>query len=182
VSTIGVIYSLLVGALVYREFDWRRVYPMLCETARLTGAIMLIISMATAMAWALTQSGFASKLSEALSRAPGGVAGFIALSILLFIVLGSILEGIPAIVLFGPLLFPIAQQLGMNEVHYAVIAVLAMSIGLFSPPFGVGYYGACAVGKCAPDAAAVAILPYVVALIVALIVIAVFPWLTVGFL
>jgi tripartite ATP-independent transporter DctM subunit len=182
VSTIGVIYSLLVGTLVYREFDWRRVYPMLGETARLTGAIMLIISMATAMAWALTQSGFASTLSEALSHAPGGLAGFIALSILLFIVLGSILEGIPAIVLFGPLLFPIAKQLGMNEVHYAVIAVLAMSIGLFSPPFGVGYYGACAVGKCAPDAAALAILPYVVALIVALIVIAVFPWLTIGFL
>jgi tripartite ATP-independent transporter DctM subunit len=182
VSTVGVIYSLVVGTLVYREFDWRRTYPMLRETARLTGAIMLIISMATAMAWALTQSGFASKLSEALSHAPGGVAGFIALSILLFIVLGSVLEGIPAIVLFGPLLFPIAQQLGMNEVHYAVIAVLAMSIGLFSPPFGVGYYGACAVGKCAPDAAALTILPYVVALLVALIVIAVFPWLTIGFL
>jgi tripartite ATP-independent transporter DctM subunit len=182
VSTVGVVYSLLVGTLIYREFDWRRLYPMLRETARLTGAIMLIISMATAMGWALTQSGFASTLSEALSHAPGGAGGFMALSILLFIVLGSVLEGIPAIVLFGPLLFPIALELGINEVHYAIVAVLAMSIGLFSPPFGVGYYGACAVGKCEPDAAALAILPYVAALLVALVFIAAVPWLSLGFL
>jgi len=182
VSTIGVLYALVVGGLVYREFDWRRGYPMLCETARLTGAIMLIISMATAMGWALTQSGFATKLSVMLDQAPGGVAGFVTLSIVLFIVLGSVLEGIPAIVLFGPLLFPIAQHLGMNEVHYAIIAVLAMSIGLFAPPFGVGYYGACAVGKCDPDEAAIAIIPYVLALLAALIIIAAVPWLTVGFL
>jgi tripartite ATP-independent transporter DctM subunit len=182
VSTIGVLYALVVGGLVYREFDWRRSYPMLCETARLTGAIMLIISMATAMGWALTQSGFASRLSTALQHAPGGVAGFVVLSIVLFIVLGSVLEGIPAIVLFGPLLFPIAQALHMNEIHYAIIAVLAMSIGLFAPPFGVGYYGACAVGKCEPDAAAIAIIPYVLALLAALVVIAAVPWLTVGFL
>jgi tripartite ATP-independent transporter DctM subunit len=182
VSTVGVLYALVVGGLVYREFDWRRGYPMLCETARLTGAIMLIIAMATAMGWALTQSGFATKLAVVLDHAPGGVAGFVALSIILFIVLGSVLEGIPAIVLFGPLLFPIAHNLGMNEIHYAIIAVLSMSIGLFAPPFGVGYYGACAVGKCDPDEAAVAIVPYVLALLASLIVIAAIPWLTVGLL
>jgi tripartite ATP-independent transporter DctM subunit len=182
VSTVGVVYSLLVGVLVYREFDWRTVYPMLRETVRLTGAIMLIISTATAMGWALTQSGFASTLSEALSAAHGGKIGFIALSIVLFMVLGSVLEGIPAIVLFGPLLFPIAQKLGINEIHFAIIAVLAMSIGLFAPPLGVGYYGACAVGRCDPDAAALSILPYVGALIVGLIIVAVFPWLSIGFL
>lgn len=180
VSTVGIIYTLLVGIFVYREFDWRRSYPVLTETVRLTGAIMLIISTATAMGWALTQSGFASDLSEALSANSGGTFAFIALSIVLFIVLGSVLEGVPAIVLFGPLLFPIAQRLGMNEVHYAIVALLAMSIGLFAPPFGVGYYGACAVGKCEPDAAAFAIFPYVVALVGALIIIAAVPWLSTG--
>jgi TRAP-type C4-dicarboxylate transport system permease large subunit len=68
----------------------------------------------------------------------------------------------------------------MHEVHYAIVALLAMSIGLFSPPFGVGYYGACAVGKCEPDSAAFAIFPYVLALLAALIVIVAVPWLSVG--
>ena len=58
VSTIGIVYSILVGLLIYRRFDWRRLYPMLVETAGLSGAILLIIGAATGMAWALTQSGF----------------------------------------------------------------------------------------------------------------------------
>jgi tripartite ATP-independent transporter DctM subunit len=182
VSTIGVIYSAVVGIAVYREFDWRRIYPILCETASLTGAIMLIIATATAMGWALTQSGFAAELAQALAVAPGGRAGFIIFSIIVFMALGSVLEGIPAIVLFGPLLFPLAKQIGIHEIHYAVIVVLSLSIGLFAPPFGVGYYGACAVGKCDPQTAAFAILPYLGALILALIVIAAVPWLSIGFL
>ena len=74
-----------------------------------------------------------------------------AMSIVAFVVLGSVLEGIPAIVLFGPLLFPIARQLGIHEVHYSMVVILAMGIGLFAPPFGVGYYAACAIGKVNPD-------------------------------
>jgi tripartite ATP-independent transporter DctM subunit len=182
VSTIGVIYSVIVGLVIYREFDWRRVYPMLRDTANLTGSIMLIIAMATAMSWALTQSGFAATLAQMLEHAPGGKAGFIALSIVLFILLGMFLEGIPAIVLFGPLFFPIARELGVHDIHYAVIVILSMSIGLFAPPFGVSYYGACAIGKCDPGEASIAILPYLAALLAALIVIAAVPWLSIGFL
>ena len=62
-------------------------------------------------------------------------------------ILGSVLEGIPAIVLFGPLLFPVAKAMGVHEVHYAMVIILAMGIGLFAPPFGVGFYGACAIGR-----------------------------------
>lgn len=182
VSTIGIVYSLIVGIFIYREFDWRGIYPMMVETANLTGAIVFIIAMATAMSWGLTQSGFATQLAGALEHAPGGAFGFMVLSIVLFVVLGSVLEGIPAIVLFGPLLFPIARALGISDIHYAIVVILAMSIGLFTPPIGVGYYGACAVGKCDPTTAALAILPYLLALIVALALIAAIPWLSTGFL
>jgi tripartite ATP-independent transporter DctM subunit len=175
VSTVGIVYTLLVGALIYRELDWRRLYPMLRETASLSGAIMLIIATATAMAWALTQSGFAQQLATALAAMPGGSAGFLAASVVAFVVLGSVLEGIPAMVLFGPLLFPIATQLGINPIHYAIVAVLAMGIGLFAPPVGVGYYAACAIGKASADEAARRVVPYILALVVALVLIAAFP-------
>ncbi len=182
VSTVGIVYTVLVGVFVYREFDWRRLYPTLCDAASLTGAIMLILATATAMAWALTQSGFAQQLADALGKAPGGTAGFIALSIVLFGVLGSVLEGIPAIVLFGPLLFPIAKELGINEVYYAIVAVLAMGIGLFSPPLGAGYYAACAIGKLEPDLAVKRVVPYLLAIVFALALVASFPWLSTGLL
>ena len=182
VSTVGVVYTMAAGIFLYRQFDWRRLYPMLVETASLSGAILLIIGMATAMAWALTQSGFSRQLVTAMAALPGGQAGFFAVSIALFVVLGSVLEGIPAIVLFGPLLFPVARTLGVHEVHYAMVVILAMGIGLFAPPFGVGFYAACAIGRDSPDEAMGRVWPYLGALVVALIVVAALPWLSIGFL
>jgi tripartite ATP-independent transporter DctM subunit len=182
VSTIGIVYSFVIGLLVYRRFDWQRLMPMLIETACLSGAILLIIGTATGMAWGLTQSGFSRALAAAMTGLPGGSATFIAVSIVAFMVLGSVLEGIPAIVLFGPLLFPIARAVGVHEVHYAMIIILAMGIGLFAPPFGVGYYAACAIGRIDPAEGIRPIWGYLLALLVGLIVVAIFPWISIGFL
>jgi len=182
VSTIGIVYSILAGLLIYRRFDWRRLYPMLVETAGLSGAILLIIGAATGMAWSLTQSGFSALLANFMTSLPGGVPMFLAVSVVAFVILGSVLEGIPAIVLFGPLLFPIAKQVGVHEVHYAMVVVLAMGIGLFAPPFGVGYYAACAISRIHPDEGMKPILGYMLALLIGTIVVAAVPWISIGFL
>ncbi|MGI4794819.1 MAG: TRAP transporter large permease subunit [Janthinobacterium lividum] len=182
VSTIGIAYSVATGLLVYRRFDWRRLFPMLVTTVTLSGAILLIIGTATGMAWALTQSGFSSALAAFMTGLPGGVPTFLAVNIAAFIVLGSVLEGIPAIVLFGPLLFPIARQEGVNEVHYAMVVILSMGIGLFAPPFGVGYYAACAVSRVSPDRGMRPIVGYMIALLIGTIIIAAVPWISTVFL
>lgn len=182
VSTIGIVYSLLVGLLIYRQFNWKKIWPALVDTAALSGAILLIIGTATGMAWSLTQSGFSRQLAQAMSHLPGGSAGFLAVSVVAFIVLGSVLEGIPAIVLFGPLLFPIAAQFGVNEVHYAMVVVLSMGIGLFAPPFGVGYYSACAISRVRPSEGIRPIAKYLLALLAGTVLIAAVPWLSTGFL
>ncbi|MBR0939362.1 TRAP transporter large permease subunit [Bradyrhizobium jicamae] len=182
VSTIGIAYSVLAGLLIYRKFDWRRIYPMLVETAALSGAILLIIGAATAMAWSLTQSGFSRDLASAMAGLPGGTPTFLLVSIAAFVVLGSVLEGIPAVVLFGPLLFPIAKQVGVHEVHYAMVIILAMGVGLFAPPFGVGYYAACAISKVHPDEGLKPIAGYIVALLIGLLLVAFVPWISIGFL
>ena len=180
VSTIGIVYSAVAGLLIYRQFDWRRLYPMLTETAALSGAILLIIGAATGMA--LTQSGFSTSLATFMTGLPGGAPMFLAVTIAAFIVLGSVLEGIPAIVLFGPLLFPIAKQVGVHEVHYAMVVILAMGIGLFAPPFGVGYYAACAISRIHPDEGIKPMLGYMLALLIGTIVIAAVPWFSIGLL
>ncbi|WP_156383842.1 TRAP transporter large permease subunit [Methylobacterium sp. Leaf456] len=182
VSTIGIVYSGLVGLVVYRQFDWRRLHPMLVETAGLSGAILLIIGAATAMSWGLTQSGFSAALAAFMAGLPGGAPVFLAVTVLFFVVLGSVLEGIPAIVLFGPLLFSVAKQLGIHEVHYAMVVVLAMGIGLFAPPFGVGYYAACAIGRVDPDAGIKPIGGYLLALLVGTALVAAIPWISTGLL
>ncbi|HLZ05293.1 MAG TPA: TRAP transporter large permease subunit [Bradyrhizobium sp.] len=182
VATIGVVYTILAGMFFYRCFDWRRVYPILVDTVALSGAILLVVGAATAMAWALTQSGFSQQLVNMMSAVPAGRWGFLVISALAFVVLGSVLEGVPAIVLFGPLLFPIARLMGVNEIHYAIIAVFSMGLGLFTPPFGVGFYLACAIGRVAPDEAIRHVWPHLAALVVALLLIIFIPWISTGFL
>jgi len=182
VSTIGIAYSIPAGLLIYRRFDVRRLGKMLVDTASLTGAIIFIVGCATAMAWGLTQSGFSQDLARVMAAVPGGSWGFLAISIVAFVILGSVLEGIPAIVLFGPLLFPIAKQVGVHEVHYAMVVIFAMGIGLFAPPFGVGYYGACAISKVNPDEGLKYIWGYMLALLIGLVVVAAVPWISTGFL
>jgi tripartite ATP-independent transporter DctM subunit len=182
VSTIGIAYCVLAGLMVYRQFDWRRLYPMLVETACLSGAILLIIGTATGMGWVLTQSGFSRSLAQTIATLPGGAFTFMLGTIAAFVVLGSVLEGIPAIVVFGPLMFPSARLAGINEVHYAMVVILAMGIGLFAPPVGVGYYAACAIGRVDPGTAMRDIWPYLGALLIGLIVVAAVPWFSTGFL
>ena len=181
VSTLGIVYALVVG-LFHRGTPWQRLGPMLVETAALSGAILFIIGTATGMAWALTQSGFSRGLADAMAALPGGAGMFLFVSVVAFVILGSVLEGIPAIVLFGPLLFPIARQIGVHEVHYAMVVVLAMGVGLFAPPFGVGYYAACAIGRVDPKDGMKPIVGYVIALLAGLALVAAVPWISTGFL
>jgi TRAP-type C4-dicarboxylate transport system permease large subunit len=93
-----------------------------------------------------------------------------------------VLEGIPAIVLFGPLLFPVARAVGIHEVHYAMVVILAMGIGLFAPPFGVGYYAACAIGRVEPAQGMRPILGYMTVLVIGTMIVAAVPWISTGFL
>ena len=182
VSTIGIVYSMLIRAPRLPPLLLASDGAILVQSASLSGAILIIVGAATAMAWAITQSGFSQTVATAIGGVPGGRVSFIALSILLFAILGSVLEGLPAVVLFGPLMFPIAHQVGVHEVHYAMIAILAMGVGLFTPPFGIGFYISCAIGGADPDKALRHIWIYLAALTAGLVLVAAVPWLSIGFL
>lgn len=176
VSTIAVLYAMIIGQVLYGGIGWRKVYGMLVETAALSGAILLILGTASGMAWAITQSGVVQSLSQFLTTLPGGVAAFMFVTILVFLILGCLLEGLPAILILAPIMFPIAKKLGIHDIHYSMVVVTAMNIGLMMPPIGVGFYVACRIGDESPDKVMAAIWPYIVALIIGLIAIAAVPW------
>jgi tripartite ATP-independent transporter DctM subunit len=182
VSTIAVLYALIIGIFLYGGIGWRTFYGMLVETAALSGAILLILGTALAMAWALTQTGFAQQLAVLMSGLPGGWIIFMAVTIVVFLILGCVLEGLPAIVLMAPLMFPIAKNLGINDIHYSMVVVTAMNIGLMAPPIGIGFYIACKIGNVSPDEAMGAIWPYIFALLVGLVLIAAIPAISTSFL
>ena len=178
VSTIAVLYALFVGQVLYGGIGARKLYEMLVETAALSGAILLVLGTASAMAWAITQSGIVQQLSTFLTTLPGGWIAFMGVTILVFLILGCLLEGLPAVLLLAPIMFPIAKKLGINDVHYSMVIVCAMNIGLMMPPIGVGFYVACRIGDAKPDAVMGAIWPYLAALVVGVVVVAMVPWLS----
>jgi tripartite ATP-independent transporter DctM subunit len=176
VSTIAVLYAMLIGQVLYGGIGWKRLYAMLVETAALSGAILLILGTASAMAWAITQSGIVQHLSLFLTTLPGGWIAFMAVTIAVFLVLGCLLEGLPAVLLMAPIMFPIAKKLGIHEIHYSMVIVCAMNVGLMLPPIGVGFYVACRIGDAKPDDVMVAIWPYILALLAGVVAIAMVPW------
>ena len=178
VSTLAVLYALLVGKWLYGGLSARQVYRMLVDTAALSGAILLILGTASAMAWAIAQSGVVQQLSGFLTTLPGGAWAYLAVTIAVFLVLGCVLEGLPALLLLAPIMFPIAKKLGIHDIHYAMVVVTAMNIGLMMPPIGVGFYVACRIGDASPDDVMGAIWPYLVALLAGLVVIAAVPWIS----
>ncbi|SAK48247.1 TrapT dctQ-M fusion permease, dicarboxylate transport [Caballeronia pedi] len=182
VATIGVLYSVICGIFVYRQFPLKRVCDSLIATVSLTGAILLVTGLAGSVAWSLTQSGFSDDLSTMMQGLPGGATVFLLVSIAFFAILGSVLEGFPAIVLFSPLMFPIATSYSIHGVHYAIVVVLSLSIGLFAPPFGVGFYSACAIGGVEPQKAMKDIFLYMAVFVCAVVLIAFVPWFSIGFL
>jgi TRAP-type C4-dicarboxylate transport system permease large subunit len=165
---------------IYGRIQPRDMYRMLVETAAMTGAILLILGTASGAAWALTQSGFAQYLAGVMKGLPGGWVVYMAVTVATFLTLGCLLEGLPAIVLLAPLMFPIAKDLGIDGVHYAMVVVVSMNIGLFTPPVGIGYYIACSIGKVSPDAAMGTIWFYLAALVMGLVAIALIPAISIG--
>lgn len=180
VSTIAVLYALIAGMTLYGGIRPGQIYKMLVETAAMTGAILLILGTASAAAWALTQTGFAQTLAAAMQGLPGGWIVYMAVTVVTFLILGCLLEGLPAIVLLAPLMFPIAKTLGIDTVHYSMVVVVAMNIGLFLPPIGIGFYIACSIGKVEPDTAMHTIWFYLAALFLGLIAIALIPAISIG--
>ena len=182
VSAIAVVYAFFVGVVLYGGIPRKRILPMLVETVAMSGAILLILGTASAMSWALTQSGFARDLTAIMAGLPGGAAIFMVASIVVFLILGCVLEGLPAIVLLAPIMFPLARTLGINDIHYSMVVVTAMNIGLMAPPIGVGFYIACRIANISPDAVMGRIWPYLAALLAGLFVIAAVPAISTAFI
>jgi len=128
----------------------------------------------------LTLQQIPQALAELMIAVTRGSAGwlFLPLSILILIVMGSILEGAAALIIFAPLLLPVAADVGVNGLHFGVVLVIAMGIGLFAPPLGLGLYGACLIGEVPIEATVKPMLGYLGLLLACLLVIAFTPSLT----
>jgi tripartite ATP-independent transporter DctM subunit len=178
IAAIAVVYGILLSSLVYREMNWRGLVRIVIDTTALTGVLLFIFSAASSFSWTLTVAYLPQRLVALLQSVGDSAAIFMVCSIVLLILVGVLLEGLPSLNVLAPLLIPIAGKLGLSELHYALVLIIAMGIGGFMPFAGVGFYVCCAVMRCDIETASRAMLPYLVMLIAGLLVVAFVPWFT----
>jgi tripartite ATP-independent transporter DctM subunit len=180
ISAFAALYALVIGGLVFRELSFGAAWRSFTQSAIRSGLIMFIVAAAQSLAFVLTLQQIPHMLGDALVHLSqsSGTWLFMLLSIAILIVMGSVLEGAAALIIFGPLLVPVAIQLGIAPLHFGVVLVVAMGIGLFAPPLGLGLYGACLVGNVPIEDTVKPIMGYLGLLLICLLVIAFVPGLT----
>ena len=177
-SVIAVLYAAIVGLFVYREIAWRDLPEILIQACAVTGSVGLLLATAGLISWFLTVQQLPAMLVGVMTLVPGSSLVFLIATALVFIVFGAVVEGLPAVVILLPSLLPVAIQLGIDPIHYAIVIVAAVGIGLFLPPIGVGLFIACGIAKVPIDRASRVILPFIAVLCAGLAVIIIAPWFT----
>jgi tripartite ATP-independent transporter DctM subunit len=176
VAAFAVIYGLVLAMLLYREMGFAAFMGAALDTAALTGVLLFIFAAASGFSWTLTIAYLPQRLVALLHGLGDSKTIFMIGSIALLILVGVLLEGLPSLNVVAPLLIPIAGKLGLSELHYALVLIIAMGIGGFMPLAGVGFYVCCAIMRCDIERASRAMLPYMVVVLIGLLVVAFVPW------
>ena len=176
VAAFAVVYGVVLAMLVYREMSLKSLMRTVADTAALTGVLLFIFAAASGFSWTLTVAYLPQRLVELLHSVGNSTAIFMVGSIALLITVGVLLEGLPSLNVLAPLLIPIAGKLGLSELHYALVLIIAMGVGGFMPLAGVGFYVCCAIMRADIEAASRAMLPYLAMVLVGLLIVAFVPW------
>ena len=176
VAALAVVYGLFLAMVVYREMGLDEFVRTIGDAASLTGLLLFIFAAASAFSWTLTVAYVPQRLVDLIGSTGNSAPIFLIGSIALLIVVGVLLEGLPSLNVLAPLLLPIAGRVGLSELHYALVLIIAMGVGGFMPLAGVGFYVCCAVMRCDIEAASRAMLPYLAVVLVGLLIIAFVPW------
>lgn len=164
---IAVIYSLVVEMFVYREIKWREIPGIFADVALITGLVMFIVAGAAVFVWVITYVELPQKLTSlVISIATNKNLVLLIVNVILFIA-GMIIDTTSAIIIFTPLLLPVVKQYGITEIHFGILMMVNLTIGMCTPPFAVSLYVACSISKTKM----VSILGYLVYLIPPLLVI-----------
>ena len=177
-ASLAVLYAAIVGLFVYREIKWRDLPAIMARSAIVTATVCFLLAVAAVIAWMLAVAQVPAAILAAMQALSAGPVTFLVLSALLFILLGAVLEGLPAVVILVPTFLPVVKQLNIDLIHYSIVVTAATGIGLFLPPIGVGLFISCGIAGITVDKVTKEMMPYVAMLTLGLLLVIAFPWLT----
>ena len=176
VSSFAVVYAIAISMLAYRGMGVRGLGKVLAHAGTASGMILFIISAGSAFSWTLTVANLPRYVIGFLHDLGGSTIFFQVATIVALVITGGLLEGLPALLIFGPMLLPIAAQFGIDPTQYGIVLIFSMGMGTFLPPVGIGFFVACSVVEATMEETAPRLVPYVLVLFVGLILVTFVPW------
>jgi tripartite ATP-independent transporter DctM subunit len=146
-SVVAVVYALILGAFIYRTLAWHQIPHVFYDSARFAAISLFCIGTASAFGWLLAYFHVPQLFVDTVSGFGGGVTSVGLIVALSFLVIGCFIDAIPAIIILGTILAPLANSVGMHPIHFAIIGVISIAFGLVTPPYGLCLMIACALGK-----------------------------------
>ncbi|MDT4763049.1 TRAP transporter large permease [Sphaerochaeta sp. PS] len=174
---IAALYSFLLGKYYYKELKFKDIPKMLAEVALTTGQVALMIATASSLAWLFAQQGVPAMIGSFITGITTNKFMLLLIINALLLFVGTWLDLSPAVIIFTPILLPIAVSLGIDPVHFGVIMVVNLAIGLFTPPVGVCLFVACGIAKCSISYVVKAFIPFFIAMVGVLLLITYLPGL-----
>ncbi|MBA65462.1 MAG: C4-dicarboxylate ABC transporter permease [Candidatus Marinimicrobia bacterium] len=174
-AVIAVVYGLIMGIIVYKEISIYDLPNILYESAQLSTIILFIQATAFLFSWIITVNEVPNMLSDLISNLISTPSGFYSIYILLMLFIGMFMESFSATVIFIPIVFPIAKELGIDPVHFGVVTTVGWAIGYITPPFGATLFVSCSISKLSIKEVTPFILPVLCTMIVVLLIITFIP-------
>lgn len=174
-AAVAVFYSLLLGRAVYRELRWRDIPVALVKTGVATGVVMFIIATSTLFSWILARQGIPARLAVAFATVSDSPWLFLLATNLLLLMVGTVMETVPSIIIFAPVLLPLARQLDIDPVFFGVLMVVNLSLGLASPPSGATLFISTAIAGERLDRVARAVWPLLASMVAILLLLTFMP-------
>lgn len=171
-------YSIILGAIVYRTLTWKKLWNALTQTMIITAIIMIIIGYSQVMGWLLAIEQIPQALADLVLLTTENKYVFLALMLMFLLLIGTVVEGIPAKLILVPMLLPLVDQFGIDRIHFGLIITFALLIGMATPPMGIGLYIVTQVGNVTFERVTMAVIPFYIPLIAVLLLITYVPWLT----
>ncbi|MFB3816979.1 MAG: TRAP transporter large permease [Candidatus Methylomirabilales bacterium] len=177
-AVVAVLYAAIVAALVYKELKPKQFYDIAVNTVVTTASIMLLVGTATLFAWITTRDQIPALLLDWLTNISSSPVVFLVLVNVILLFIGAVLEGAPAVIILAPLLMPIAVKLGLDPIHFGTVIIANIGVGFVLPPIGLCLLVASSVGKVTVERIVPPVMPFFVALLVALLLITFLPWVS----
>jgi len=176
-ASVATIYAFMVSFFIYKEIKLKDLQKILVDTAALTGVVCLLVGAATGFSWILATHQVPKMIGDFIGSMAGGYTVFLLMSVGVFFFFGMILDGLPAILIFFPILYPIALSLGIHPLHYGVLIIAAVGISIVAPPIGLCLVIICSLARIKLTDTIRPLIPYSLILVGYLIVISFWPWL-----